>query len=143
MPIRWPRKLSRRMVTVIASSAIVLIALPGTANAAAWHAISGSTYSSADVWYVSTNYRTKAGYGQISLWFSQLPTKRDGSTDTIKWRFIDNNGSIINGTTFYFSDWDPHPTLYRNDGTQFRNSYARYSHCTSGCNHDFSGLEEY
>lgn len=138
--------LIRRLAPAAASAlaTIMVLAMPGSAHAASDHAISGDTWSSQSEWYTSANYRTKSGDGNVKINFSQLPRFSGGANDGIKWRYIANNGSVIGGSEYSMyslNTWYTHWYLF--NGYQFRNSFARTTSCTSGCNHHFSGTQNY
>lgn len=125
----------------------VVLLIPGVASATSgWRAVSGTTWSDSNRWFTSSLYRTVDGPGCIwtQLWFSQLPVKSNGTVDQIKWRLIDNDGSILRGDTYYIGDFNSHNLQVLCSGRQFRNSFARYTTCqVSGCNHDFAAIEYY
>ncbi|MFI2666026.1 hypothetical protein [Micromonospora carbonacea] len=134
-------------MSAVAASSLAMIAalaLPGIAQAASNHAISGETWSSNSEWYTSATYRTKVGDGNVKISFTKLPRFSDGDYDDLKWRYIDNAGSILGGSHYTFSSvGTTYTNWYMWDGNQFRNSFARGTACFSGCDHTFSGTQNY
>lgn len=94
----------------------------------------------------SNNYRTITNDqgGWVKLQLDVRPKLANGTNDQIKWRLIGNDGSIWDGATYYIADTSWHWLTQKPVGWQFRNSFARYTTCTSsGCNHNFSGNMDY
>lgn len=141
---RATNRLGRRRYRVIVSSLLALgfIAVsPATALAASWSNISGTTWSYSTEWFYSSNMRTKDGAGAIQAKFSVTPTLSNNSNDQLKFGVANwgNNNPI--GSFKYFYPDGIAQTLASSvaNGTQFKTFYARYTTCTSGCTHTFSG----
>lgn len=129
-----------------------IAASPGAAQAANNVPVSGETWSDANRFYVSTNYRTistdQGGNVYIMVYrFPQYVTMPNGTKqdDQLKWRLIGNDGSIWDNDTDYLSVIERSYKLTTKPvGFQFRNSYARYRTCQiAGCDHTFDAEMDY
>jgi hypothetical protein len=116
-----------------------------SAQAASDHTISGSTFSSSEAWYYSTNVRTKEGAGNITARFSERPKLGNGNSDLLKFAVVEVNSNVlIPGASIQYFDSSTSRTLATNvpNAKTFRNAYARYTTCNN-CNHNFAGVERY
>jgi hypothetical protein len=134
---------NRVLFSAAAAVVTVTIALPGVAQAAANHAVSGTTWSDNLRWYDSTTIRVKSGAGNVKLSFGKLPEHASGANDYIKWRYLNTSGGVIGGQYSMYSENVQYTHMALANGVQFRNSFARGTLCTSGCDHNFAGTQNY
>jgi hypothetical protein len=148
MRVRWPRLRTWRRGIAVAVLATLVVGLAAPSPAFAdYVSLSGTTYSDADAWYISSNYRTitSAYGGDIYLGIGTPPLMSDAQTgDQIKWRLIGNWGEIWDNKTTYHTGNSQQWINNKPVGWQFRNSFARYTTCQiNWCRHDFTGWELY
>lgn len=131
----------RRFIPTLVISGALLVGTPGISYATVSQ-ISGSTYSSADVWYTSANYRTITNDegGQVKVYISNFPSLSNGNPDQLKWQTV--NGSATSSVTYIGSSYGYYTVGSWSAGVQFRNKYARYTTCNN-CDHYFEGSIAY
>jgi hypothetical protein len=114
----------------------------GPAYAASWHAVSGTVYSpcSGQIWYKSTNPRTKDGSGAIKLQFSQL------NPGGVTWKLLGQAGQQI-GVTQSWAGTEEGITRTLasgvNGGVTFYNMFKEYDGRCGYANYQFEGSEYY
>ncbi|WP_148083629.1 hypothetical protein [Micromonospora sp. Llam0] len=131
------------VTTLIAVLSPTLLATP--AYAGYQTPISGSTFSSGTVWYLSTTWRTVSFYGPyIEINIHRAPRLADGKADYMRWR-INQGSSSTDGPVYAINET---PSGYTDLGyygppyTQFRNKFGRGTTCNN-CDHDFEGKMTY
>jgi len=116
--------------------------IAGPASAASWHAVSGTVYSpcSGNIWYKSTNPRTKEGAGAVKLQFSNL------NPGGVTWKLIAQTGQQI-GVTQSWAGTEEGITRTLassvSSGTTFYNMFKEYDGKCGYGNYSFDGSEYY
>ncbi|MEV5818382.1 hypothetical protein ABUL04_21780 [Micromonospora harpali] len=139
------KKWAKLAYSALAGLTAALVLTPTAAQAALDIPISGSTYSSADVWYESANTRTVTNDngGEIDVQMDSRPKLSNGSTsDQLKWQIRWGNNNVSNIIYISNSNWNRDISPYTPTGSWFWNRYARYTTCNN-CNHNFSGNMNY
>jgi hypothetical protein len=136
----WTLGVVASLVTLLG---VGLVSTP--AFAATDVAISGSTYSSNDTWYLSSTYRTVTSVdgGYVSINIDVAPKLNTNQPDYLQWRLHLGPG---NYTQVFGLSQDPNAWTslgyYGPPGRQFKNVFARGTTCNN-CNHNFSGNMTY
>ncbi|MET8462865.1 hypothetical protein [Micromonospora zamorensis] len=134
--------------TVTTAAAIVATSMPAAAGPIGTLAlnspISGSTYSSSTVYYLSAEWRQvtldKNGYIQVNL--DRTPRKSNGAADYMKWIiYVTPNDSPMKTINQDSTAWTS-MGYFGPPGTYFRNKFARGTTCNN-CDHNFSGNLDY
>jgi len=142
MEVRSKSRLARACVSatlgVIVGAGTALVSA-SPALAAAWHPISGETYSNTN-WYCSANVRTKVNTGDVEAYFNYLPSPVRGGIrfGVANWQ----NCSLLDYSDFTITG-NSQDIGYLQNNTQFKNIFRRNQTCQTGCVHTFGGAEYY
>ncbi len=136
------KSMPKLLSVAIGVAAAGSIALAPGAEAASWHGISGTVYSpcSGNVWYKSTNPRTKSGTGAVKLQFNTL------NPGGVTWKLVGQSGNQI-GNTISFTGTEEGITRTVassvGGGVTFYNMFKEYDGACGHGNYNFDGSEYY
>ncbi|MFV2100489.1 hypothetical protein [Micromonospora sp. LOL_024] len=127
-----------------ATTALVAAPTPAAADLALNIPISGSTYSSSSVYYLSAEWRQvtldQGGYILVNL--DRTPRLSNGTPDYMKWMiYVTPNNSPMKTINQDPAAWT-NMGYFGPPGTYFRNRFARGTTCNN-CDHNFSGNMDY
>lgn len=142
MEVRRKGRLTRAVVSAAICATVgagITLAGASPALAAAWHPISGETYSNTN-WYCSANVRQMTYTGDVEAYFNYLPSPRRGGLvfGVANW----TNCSSYGYSTFTVTG-NSQDLAYLRSGNQFKNIFRRAQTCQTGCVHTFGGGEYY